>query len=300
MSAPQRRYRGRGRTGAGSARRAAGMVLIAVLWIVAALAILVTGMAQTLRGQARSAGAERQLVQAAALGDAAIHIAVQAVLAGRAPPTRLTVVQAQYRGQSMAVEILPLNGLIDINGAPPALLARLFVVAAGLAPRQAELLAQAAVDWRAQRADGGNGAARGFEACEDLLQVPGVDYGLYATIAPLITADLAGGGRVNPMAAPQPVLTVLADGNAALAGRIAARRDAGDSAIDTTGLAGEFTDNAATQRFRFQALVALPDGGQAAISRSLEFLPGARGEGLPWRSFRTQQRLVPQAEANPT
>lgn len=288
-----------------AARSAArGMVLIAVLWIVAALAILVTGMSRAVRGEARTATAARQLVNAAAQGDAAIHLALQTLAAGPALPVRLSVLPTRYHEQAIDVQILPLNGLIDLNRATPALLARLFMVAAGLEAGQAQALAKAAADWRALHV--GGGSPRGFEAAEDLLRVPGIDYDLYATIAPLITADVdaAGSGRVNPMAAPEAVLTVLANGDAVQALRIAAQRNAGASAIDTTGLTGEFIDSAATRRLRLQARVALPQGGRVFVARSVEFLANFQNsqdsrEGLPWRSFRVEHRLEPNTDANP-
>lgn len=278
-----------------------GMVLVAVLWIVAALAILVSGMSRTLRGEARLAASARQQLQAAALGDAAIHLALQALAASAQPPARLTLLPTRYQGQAIEVLILPLNGLIDLNAAPQPLLARLLVLAAGLDAGRAEALAKAATDWRALRPGGGGaqgsgsgGAQRGFEAVEDLLRVPGIDYALYARIAPLVTAELEGSGRVNPLAAPEAVLALLANGDAAQAARIAAERSAGGVAIDTTGLTADFIDGAAAQRFRLEARVALPDGGQAWVSRSVELLAGpSEQEGLPWRSFRTERRLAP-------
>ncbi|NEI25200.1 general secretion pathway protein GspK, partial [Rhizobium leguminosarum] len=62
-------------------RPARGMVLIAVLWIVASLAIIVTGVTRTIREEARMMALARQDVQAQALGDAAIQVALQTIVA---------------------------------------------------------------------------------------------------------------------------------------------------------------------------------------------------------------------------
>ena len=277
--------------GCGVQRTQKGMALIAVLWIVAALSILVAGMSQAVRVEARLVSSARQIVVASALGDAAIHLVLQAMVASAEPLTRLATVQTRYQGLEIAVQILPLNGLIDINSAPEPLLARLFVLAGGAAPADAAVLAHAAVELRAAR--GAQGRAQGFEAQEDLMRVPGLDYDLYANIAPLVTADQAGSGRVNPMAAPEGVLAVLADGNVALAASIAAERSAGGSAIDTTTLTGDYIDSAATRRFQLQARVPLPDGGWVLVSRSVDLRAAAQG-GLPWRTFRAEQRLEPR------
>ena len=281
--------------GRGSRHLSRGMALIAVLWVVAALSILVTGMSQAVRGEARLVSSARQVVVASALGDAAIHLVLQSMAASTEPLSRLTTVQTQYQGHSIDVQILPLNGLIDINSAPEPLLVRLFAIAGGMAPAEAAVLAHAAVELRATR--GAQGRPLGFDASEDLLSVPGFDYGLYANIAPLITADQAGSGQVNPLAAPEGVLVVLADGNVARAASMAAERSAGSSSIDTTALTGDYINNAATRRFRLQARVPLLDGGWVLASRSVD-LQAASQDGLPWRTFRTEQRLEPRPSAH--
>ena len=58
----------------GQARRSApshGVALIAVLWIVAALTIIVTGLSRTVRDEVHLVASARQSVVAQALGDAA-------------------------------------------------------------------------------------------------------------------------------------------------------------------------------------------------------------------------------------
>ncbi|PUA98804.1 general secretion pathway protein K [Acidovorax sp. 107] len=272
-------------------RRRSGMALIAVLWIVSALSIMLMGLVHNLRGEARLAGQSRQIAEAAGLGDAAIHIVLQAMMARTLQgqrQQRLQVVPVVYGGRDIAVEILPLNGLISLNGAGAPLLAQM-LTGAGMPQNAAQALAQTIVDVRTSR--DAQGAARNFEATEDLLQVPGVDYDLYAKIAPLLTADELGGDRVNPMAAPEPVLLVLSGGDAGKAAAIITQRASGAVGIDTTGLMGEFIENnAATQRFRLTARIPLADGGAAVVARSVNLSPSVR-DGMPWHTYRFEQRL---------
>ena len=271
--------------------RRSGMALIAVLWLVSALSIMVMGLVHNLRGEARLAGQARQIAVASGLGDAAIHIVLQEMMARTLQgqrQQRLEVVPAAYGGHDIEVEILPLNGLINLNSAGAPLLAQMLTVA-GMPQNEAQALAQTIVDVRSSR--DAQGAARNFEATEDLLQVPGIDYDLYAKIAPLLTADQSGGDRVNPMAAPEPVLLVLAGGDAGKAAAIGAQRASGAVGIDTTGLMGEFIDNnAATQRFRLTARIPLADGGAAVVARSVNLSPSGR-DGMPWHTYRFEQRL---------
>ncbi len=267
-----------------------GMALIAVLWMVAALSVMVAGIVHVVRNEIRLVSGAREAVQASAWGDAAIHLVLQDMQAQTERKSRLSEVRVTYREQEISVQILPLNGLIDINQAEPALLASLFVVAAGKAPDAAQALAQAVVESRS-RTDG-SGRADGFEANEDLLRVPGLDYASYARIAGLVTADKPAGARVNPYSAPEAVLLVLAGGDAAQARRLAADRDAGVVGMDTTTLAADAIDHASTQRFRLQARVPLPSGQALLVARSVDFGDGAQ-DGLPWRTFHLEQRLEP-------
>lgn len=262
-----------------------GMVLIAVLWMVAALTILVTGITRSVREEARLMSLARQSVVAGALGNAAIHLALRDMVASKVPVTSLTYVNTVYRGSPIRVQVMPLSGLVDINGAAVPLLTRLYAVAGGLPAERAAALAQATLDARTRR--DARGLTERFEAAEDLLRVPGIDYTLYAKVARLITADVRGNGRVNPMAAPLEVLVVLAGGNTGIASRIDANREAGQQGIDTTALEVGLTDSASVQRFRLEARVPLPDGAWLRVSRSVD-LGGRSRDGLPWRTFYTQ------------
>lgn len=268
-----------------------GMALLAVLWIVAALSIMATGTMRTIRAESRAIVQARQQVEAEALGDGAIQIALQALVASNQPLARMTLSEVAYRGVTMQVQIMPLNGLIDINMAGLPLLEHLLVVAGGLPADAAQATAQAIVQMR-ERRDAKGGAQR-FEAEEDLLRVPEVDYNLYAKIESFLTADLRGSGRVNPLAAPIEVLAVLAAGNTASATQIASARDAGQTGIDTTALDGSLLDASVSRRIRVQARVPLADGGFVRVSRNVDL--GARSpNGAPWHTFRTAVRLEPR------
>lgn len=269
-----------------------GMALVAVLWMVAALSIIVSGMVQTARNEVRMSASSKQMVIANAWGDAAIHLALQELSVAPQKPSRLTYINTTYHNLPIRVQVMPLNGLIDINRAPLELLSGLLTLAGKVDAATAARLAQAIVEGRTQPGGGANN--RAYEAIEDLLNVPGMTYPVYANIAALITADARGSGRVNPLAAPSGVLAVLADGNLERATKVAADRDAGLEGIDTTTtLNGAFIENnAGARRFRLQARVPLPDGRWLLSSRSVDFAATAR-DGLPWLSFHTESRLEP-------
>jgi general secretion pathway protein K len=270
-----------------------GIALVAVLWIVAALSIVVASIGYSVRQEVRAASSVRQALTGRALGEAAIHLVLQDLaLRQRRSPT-LAYLDTTFRDVPIRVRVLPLSGLIDINNAPPALLAALFTVAGELNSQRAADLAAAAVETRS--AKDSRGRPIGFEAPEDLLRVPGIDYTLYAKISALVTADVQGNGRVAPLAAPEGVLLVLSSGNAAKAAGIAADRESGRVGIDLTSLNGELTDSAAsTPRFELQARVPLAGGSWLLVSRTVDF--GASRNGVPWRTINTGYRFEAPGE----
>lgn len=266
-----------------------GVALVAVLWIVAALAIAVTGMVQAQRDELRVAAAGRRLVEAQALGGAAMQLVLQRLSATTAPLGRAQTFHVAFAGREIAVEAAPLNGWINPNRAPEPLLAALFAVAGGVEPRRAGQLAQAVVAARPPTAGGG------MEAPEDLLRVPGVDYELYARLAPLLTLDVGGSGRVNPLAAPMDVLRVLARGDAGVAGAIIAGRERPGTEADTTRLDPAFIDASVSPLLRLQARVPLPDGRVVRLTRDVEFVRNAMPGGAPWRFLNSQETIEPPA-----
>ena len=274
-------------------RHQRGMALIAVLWIVAALAILATGMTQSVRQQVRVTALTLDAVAAQAVGDGAIALALQAPQTMPQRPQQAVTETVTYGGADIAVEVMPLDGLISLNGASVPLLTALLQVAGGLPAPQAEALAQQLDDWRAGRGgELGTPVPRHFEAPEDLLLVPGVDYTLYARLRPLVTTDQRGGDRVNPLAAPPAVLAVLARGDVALAERIAAQRAASAVGVDTTGLDATLAGTSgSTYFYRLVAKVPLGEGKILGFTRDVA-LGSFSPRITPWRTLRSERQLL--------
>lgn len=273
--------------------RQRGIALVAVLWIVAALSIVVTSMGYSVRHELRVISSSREAVIGNATGQAAIHIVLQDLVPRHARAPTQTFIDTRFRDLAIRVRVVPLSGLIDINNASPALLGALFAVAGQVSTDRAAALAAAVIEVRSVLDK--RGKPVGFEAREDLMRVPGIDYPLYAKISALVTADVQGTGRVAPLAAPEGVLLVLAAGNVARAAGIAVDRARGQPGIDTTSLNGEFTDTGGSSpRYELEARVPLPSGSWLLVSRTVDF--GATGNGLPWRTINTAYRFEPPGE----
>lgn len=259
-----------------------GMALIAVLWLVASMSLIIAGVVKSVRSEARSAGMQRQFTLASAKADAAMLLALQRLQGdtkGLAPNQQYLSVN--FDGMAYDVRVTPLNGLLDINSAPPGLLTDFFQYAAGASPDAARNLAQATLDTR--RIKNAKGIEQGFDAVPDLLNVPGLSYELYAKVSHLVTADIkSGGGRINPLAAPLELLVVLASGNTARAVQFAEQRNTNPKIADTTFFKSEFIEMAASNSLSLQVKIELPDG--VVVLRDWHVYWGAdERSGLPWR-----------------
>ncbi len=264
-----------------SAERDRGVALVAVLWVVAALTIMVGGAIYGSRAETRAVTVDRQLARSAALADAVMAQTLQAWMRpGERKPTGATRVMLGFDGVEMEVAAYPMAGLVDINTAPEALLAAVFAHGGGLAPEVAVSAAQAVEAARQQPEFKAQGYR--FAALEELLQVPGIGYDTYRAVADLLTVGGAGGGRVNPMAAPLGVLRVLADGDAAAAQTYAQGREA--SEVQPWSLNAPWTSTEVSNRYMFVIAVPQGDGIIVRVTRWVD-LDAGRTEGLPWTVF---------------
>jgi general secretion pathway protein K len=295
-----RRCLGRVRFAAG--RRAAavrGLALVAVLWMVAALMVTVTGVAYAVRGEVRAVSAFREIAAAGAIGDAGVLLASRELAANKARESRLQESEVTFEQVGVGIRIVPLTGLIDLNSAAEPLLTDLIAVAGEVDRGRASRLAQRIIDWRdpdeQPQPDGAENAAyaaagspfrtRGgpFEAPEDLLQVLGVDFDLYERVRRLVTVHARGNGRVDPAAAPLPVLRVLAAGNEQVASAYAGAREASGALADSTRFPAAFVARTPTTRFLIEASVPLSNGATLVTRRIVDV--AAAHQGLPWETL---------------
>jgi general secretion pathway protein K len=199
-----------------------GIALISVLWITGLLAVIAASFASSTRTEARLA---RNLVanaKAEAIADGGVHRAVLGLL----DPDPATVWRADRTVYAMAlgegevqIEIEDEDGKIDLNGAPPELLAGL-LGALGLEAGEAEAMAdyrdedsepepQGAEDPDYLAAGRTAGAAdRPFATESELLNVLGMSQVLYEEMRPYVTV-YSGAEGVDPTRAPRLVLEAL-------------------------------------------------------------------------------------------
>ncbi|QXL83554.1 type II secretion system protein GspK [Comamonas sp. NLF-1-9] len=263
-----------------------GVALVAVLWIVAALAIAVAGMLHTVRSEIRVTAADQRLLQVQAAGEAAITLVLQEMAQQRnaaRPPLLRSMVS--FAGTQMLVQASSLNGYVDLNRASPQLLAQVYEIVGQLDPRSAAALAQATVE--ARNSPDPAGRPLRFEAPEDLMLIPGVSYDLYARLRGYLVADAQGTGKINPQAAPAGLLSVLAGGDIRQGQALSLARQRDGALMNTSNLRAEFIDNSVGSRYRMQAVVPLADGSAGTFVLFVELTPDRR-TGLPWQPLGSQ------------
>jgi len=264
-----------------AARR--GMALIAVLWIVAALSIMVMGLTQSVKQGIRAAATQRDLIEGQALGEAAIGLALQQLSVQTDPVIGPGQISVSYAGVDVEVTASPLNGWVALNGATAPMLAALLQTAGGLDAARAQQMADALVTWRDEvpqvnisSAVASGNKQRRFEAVEDLMLVPGMNYDLYSRIAPLVTASTTNGGPVNAQAAPSAVAQALGD-NTAFIAPIAAGQG---------------------NLFRLEAAVPLSTGKILYLTQDAALQRSGANNVAPWRILRESARI--DAADNPS
>ena len=279
--------------------RVRGLALVAVLWIVSALMIVTSGVVYAVRGEVRTVASFREIAAASAIGDAGVIFAARQLTGAKNRESRLLQSEFSFEEVAVGMRIVPLTGLIDLNAAPEPLLADLISVAGEVERGRASRLAQRVIDWRdaddqpqpdgaedpAYAAAGSPFRTRGgpFEAPEDLLQVLDVDFDLFQRLRPLVTVHAGANGRVDPAAAPLPVLRVLAGGNEQIASAYVAAREASGALADSTRFPAAFIARAPSPRYLIEASVPLSNGA-FLVTRRVVDVTTAR-EGLPWETL---------------
>jgi general secretion pathway protein K len=272
-----------------------GIALVAVLWMVAALALLALALATATRAELHTAQGVRARAEAAAIGDAAIQLAMLELRSMPEAQQKFNHLSYEFAGHPVVVELVPASGLVDLNQASEELLAGLFSGPGGEEPEVAAELARRVVEWRTPgqtEADADYAAAgivtrprRGqFQYPEDLLQVLGASYPLYDRVRDLITVR-GGSAGVAPQAASLDVLTLLAGGDRDLAARIASTLG-NDPTTDITGLASRFLAGGGSSVYRVDARVKLGER-RYRRTRWIDLSQGG-ADGTPWRSFRVE------------
>lgn len=128
-------------------RKTAGAALIMVLWLVAALSLVVVAGAQGVRQQAQRASLDMERLRAESALDPAIQLIAQKLLVDKGTDSQYRIQRLALGQSDVWVEITPSGGLVDVNVASDALLQALFLRAGGLSAGEAAILASRVRDY---------------------------------------------------------------------------------------------------------------------------------------------------------
>ncbi|WP_287917798.1 general secretion pathway protein GspK [Comamonas sp.] len=186
----------------------AGMALLLVLWVVAGLSIFAASLGRTVRSEAAQATVARHLIEGRAYGEAAVYQVLFQILSTGKQPDRYTLIDTNWQGVPIEVEIVPWTGLINIHGATASLWTLVLEKAAQLPRSQAAQVAEKIIESR--KYDESKGAK--WESLEDLLQIPGVDYFVFQSIRPYLVAEGSSRQDVSSQASPELLRRWLQEG----------------------------------------------------------------------------------------
>ena len=231
-----------------------GAALIMVLWLVAALSLVVLAGAQGVRQQTQRTALDIERLRVESVLDAAIQLTAQRLLLGRGKDSQYRIQRLPLGQSDVWVEVTPSGGLVDVNVASEALLQALFQRAGGLSSGEAAILASRVKDYidpdDTPSGVGGAEAAQyraagwpsmprnsALEDLSDLKSVLGMTAGLYEIIAPHL--GINGQQRIEIDSAPPALIDALT-GQQGLGARIHKSPPEMRAGVLLSGAAAEF------------------------------------------------------------
>ena len=230
-------------------RSSRGVALIAVLWVVMLLSVIAGSLMMLTRTELGLARNLMLSAKAEALAEGGIHLAINELLAPAGAKRARTdggIWRVELETSLIDISIADVTGRVDLNAAPPELIAGLFR-ASGAEPELADIMADRIIDWRDAdenpRPNGGeqsdyagydppvrvgNGP---FLSADEIMRVPGMTRDLWARIADAVTVHSRRPG-VNPLYASKTALLALPGMDSTAADDIIAAR--GEAAANST------------------------------------------------------------------
>ena len=205
-------------------RRQQGAALILVLWMVVGLSLVVLAGAQSARFYTQRVGLELERTRVDTVLESATGLVLSALTADKELAKGYRRLLVPVGGAEVVVEVVPTDGLVDINVAPPAMLEALFARVGGLSQGEATVLASRVHDFiDPDDEPGGVGGAEiaqyqaagspirprnsGLDDLTELKGVLGMTPELYAIISPYL--GINGQQKIVLAAAPPALIDAI-------------------------------------------------------------------------------------------
>ncbi|WP_020226492.1 general secretion pathway protein GspK [Acidovorax sp. MR-S7] len=201
-----------------------GTALVLVLWLVAALSLLVLVSASSIRQQTQRVSVDLERLRMELALDTALQLGVQKLMADRSAAGLYRRQRLQLDENTIQIEIIPASGLVDVNVASDALLQALLERAGGMTSGEAVIMTARIRDYIDPDSEpGGVGGAEapqyraagkptgpkngGLDDLSELRMVLGMTPELYEIISPYLAIN--GQSRIQIDAAPPSLIDVL-------------------------------------------------------------------------------------------
>lgn len=206
-----------------------GLALVMVLWLVAAMSLLVAGVLYSARMDVKQVQLQSKFSKHEALADGAAKLLLRDYNFALEEQQELRgpyLWQGELFDVAASGQMVSVKGLIDLNSVGLDAMAQLLMVRLEMEPEQAQELAQNLIDWR--RPVSGEFTGLHFEyeslglpvprhdrllAVTDVLAVNGFNAEVLQSLKDVVYVERSISGGVDPANAPIDVLTVLANGN---------------------------------------------------------------------------------------
>ena len=289
-----------------------GFVIVAVLWLVAALAALATIFSLYLSNSARALALNDTALQAEAVVSASVELtAYQLQLAGKDARPALGSFHTRLNGADLAVSFGSEAARVDLNAAPKELIAGLLAVL-GAGEEDAREYADRIIGWRTKskpqtagnedalyRAAGRPYSPRQapFAHANELGLVLGLPPALVERALPFVTV-FSGASGVDVLTAPPEVIAALPGMTPLTLKQFLADRATlpNDSAAIATALGAAAKSNATAQKsqaYRIMIRVHFPNGRETAS----EVVISLKGEQDPYRVLSWQDDVIVRQRA---
>lgn len=223
-----------------------GFIIVAVLWILAALATLASIMSIYVINAASAFAVHDERLQSEALTRAGLELSAYQIARDRQAPPASGSFVFRMSNASIATSFVSESARIDINAAPKSLLSGLFL-GLGAPPAAADAYADRIIGWRSQPAqDGGSSdesalyraagltyGPRGapYQHIGELALVLGIPDFLLSRALPYLTI-YSGQSQINILAAPPQVVAAVPGMTPELLNYVLAQRTLGREAVE--------------------------------------------------------------------
>lgn len=271
-----------------------GVALALLLWMLAALTLLVGGLISLSRSdvQLTALQLDQARAQAAAVGVAHVALRDMHTMALAGELNAEAGLQGVYElaGLSLRVTIVPASALVNLNSAAAPLLEVLLRHAGGLDEMQAQDLAAAIIDWRSGSVldaegnlmvDDGRGM---FRVEEEVLEVPGMTRDIFEKLRRFVHAQPDTGGELNLLAASGLLLNAWRDVDAAAVDFAMESRQ--DVARDGAAPMGPLAPLSLAATTIYCVDVEVVIGGNRSFQQRIWVDMATGASGLPWRFTR--------------